>query len=134
MKYQFKILTLILCLLAVSQSAFARDKLDDFLDSYETFIEKAEKCVKNKETSKIEPLKKEQKKFMDQKEKMNKSLGDFTIKQAFRYGQLNARWGVAIGALETTKGLKKANDKVDEFLDEDDSKESKKKDDNSKKA
>ena len=65
MKYQFKILTLILCLLAVSQSAFARDKLDDFLDSYETFIEKAEKCVKNKETSKIEPLKKEQKKLVE---------------------------------------------------------------------
>ena len=71
---------------------------------------------------------------MDQKEKMNKSLGDFTIKQGFRYGQLNARWGVAIAALETTKGIKKANEKVDEMLEEDDSKESKKKDDKSKKA
>ncbi|MBP5401903.1 MAG: hypothetical protein J6Y36_01965 [Treponema sp.] len=134
MKYQFKILTLFLCIFAVSQSAFARDKLDDFLDSYETFIEKAESAVKNKETSKIDSLKKEQQKLMDQKEKLNKSLGDFTIKQAFRYGQLNARWGVAIGALETTKGLKKANEKVDEMLEEDSSKESKKKDDKSKKA
>ena len=130
MKKSFKILTLIAGIALASQSVFA-DRIDKFLDKYEKFIDKMEQAVKDKQTSRIDEFKKEHSKFMDEKEKVDEKEGDFSVKQALRYGGLNTRYGVALGALGATKGAKKAAEAIDEALEEDDS-DSKKKSDKEK--
>lgn len=117
MKKSFKILTLIACIALASQSVFA-DGIDKFLDKYETFIEKMETSVKNKQYSKIEEYKKQHSKLMNEKEKVDKAEGDYTVKQSLRIAGLNTRYGVAIAALSTEKGTKKAADAVSEAFDE----------------
>ncbi|MBQ0002206.1 MAG: hypothetical protein KBT21_01580 [Treponema sp.] len=130
MKKTFKILTLIAGIALASQSVFA-DGIDKFLDKYEAFIDKMEQAVKDKQYSKIEEFKKQHEKLMNEKDRVQESEGDFTVKQSFRIAGLNTRYGVAIGALGATKGTKKAADAIGEALEEDSS-DSKKKSDKEK--
>lgn len=130
MKKTFKILTLIAGIALASQSVFA-DGIDKFLDKYEAFIDKMEQAVKDKQYSKIEEFKKQHEKLMNEKDRVQESEGDFTVKQSFRIAGLNTRYGVAIGALGATKGTKKAADAIGDALEEDSS-DSKKKSDNKK--
>lgn len=130
MKKTFKILTLIAAIAFASQAVFA-DGIDKFLDKYEAFIDKMEQAVKDKQYSKIEEFKKQHEKLMNEKDRVQKSEGDFTVKQSFRIAGLNTRYGVAIGALGATKGTKKAADAIGDALEEDNS-DSKKKSDNKK--
>ena len=107
-KLKTSLIALIL-LTVLSQFTFAKQKdaLDLWLDKYESFVEKVEDAVEKKQVSKIE-----------EKDNLQKKEGNFTFKQGTRYGALNSRWGVAIGALATTKGVKGAAKKVDEFFEE----------------
>lgn len=120
MNRSFKIITVAAFLIALTTSAFAKtqDPLDKWLDKYETFIEKVEDAAKNKQTSKAEGFQKEKEKMFKEKDKIQGEEGNFTFKQGLRYAELNSRYGIAIGAMGATKGLKKAAGAVDEFLEE----------------
>lgn len=125
MKKSFRILTLIAGIALASQAVFA-DGIDKWLDKYENFVEQMEKSVKNKQYSKTEDYKKQHSKLMDEKERVQQSEGDFTVKQSFRIAGLNTRYGVAIAALETEKGTKKAADAISDTFEEEDDSSSKK--------
>ena len=118
-KLKTSLIALIL-LTVLSQFTFAKQKdaLDLWLDKYESFVEKVEDAVEKKQVSKIESFKAEHKRLIEEKDNLQKKEGNFTFKQGTRYGALNSRWGVAIGALATTKGVKGAAKKVDEFFEE----------------
>ena len=53
-----------------------------------------------------------------EKDKIQAEEGNFTFKQGLRYAELNSRYGVSIGALYSTKGIKKAAKSVDEALND----------------
>lgn len=120
MKNTIRIFTMSAFFLALCAAAFAHtpDKLDAWLDKYDTFVEKVEKSVPDKATSKIQSFYDEREALIKEKDNLQKTEGNFTFKQGLRYGEINARWGIAIGALHTTKGVKKAADSVNEFLEE----------------
>ena len=77
-----------------------------------------EEAAKNKQTSKIDSLKEEQKKLIAEKKEIQKQDGNFTFSQGTRYAAINSRWGIAIGSLSATKGLKSTTEKLDKFLEE----------------
>ena len=87
-----------------SQSTFA-NKLDDWLNKYETFIETVEKAAKNKQVSKIKSFENQKEKLFAEKDAIQDKIGNFSFFQGTRYGVLNSRWGVAIAALKGTKSL-----------------------------
>ena len=111
-------ITSLIFLAVAAQTAFARDNLDKWLDKYEEFVETVEEAAKNKQTSKIDSLKEEQKKLIAEKNEIQKQDGNFTFSQGTRYAAINSRWGIAIGSLSATKGLKNTTEKLDKFLEE----------------
>ena len=115
MKNTVKVFSITMILLALASTAFAKekDKLDKWLDKYETFVEK-------EKTSQIDALKAEKDKMFKEKDKIQAEEGNFTFKQGLRYAELNSRYGVSIGALYSTKGIKKAAKSVDEALNDED--------------
>lgn len=120
MKNTIKIFTILVLLSTAVTSAFAKsqDRLDQWLDRYNTFIEKLEKCVQNKQTSQIKNLTDEKNRLFKEKDRIQKEEGNFTFQQGLRYAELNTRWGVGIGALHATKGVKTAADSVNNALEE----------------
>ena len=122
MKNTVKVFSITMILLALASTAFAKekDKLDKWLDKYETFVEKVEKAVEKEKTSQIDALKAEKDKMFKEKDKIQAEEGNFTFKQGLRYAELNSRYGVSIGALFSTKGIKKAAKSVDEALNDED--------------
>ncbi|MGN0740189.1 MAG: hypothetical protein ACI4LX_08485 [Treponema sp.] len=111
-------ITSLIILAVATQAVFARDNLDKWLDKYEEFVETVEDAVKNKQTSKIDSFKEQQKKLIAEKDEIQKQDGNFTFSQGTRYAAINSRWGIAIGSLSATKGLKNTTEKLDKFLEE----------------
>ena len=68
----------------------------------------------------VAQLKAEKDKMFKEKDKIQAEEGNFTFKQGLRYAELNSRYGVSIGALYSTKGIKKAAKSVDEALNDED--------------
>lgn len=62
-------ITSLIFLAVAAQTVFARDNLDKWLDKYEEFVETVEEAAKNKQTSKIDSLKEEQKKLIAEKKR-----------------------------------------------------------------
>lgn len=105
MNKKIKLISIIsLLLFFTAQSTFA-NKLDDWLDKYESFIETVEKAAKNKQVSKIKSFENQKEKLFAEKDAIQDKIGNFSFFQGTRYGVLNSRWGVAIAALKGTKGL-----------------------------
>ena len=70
-------ITSLIFLAVAAQTAFARDNLDKWLDKYEEFVETVEEAAKNKQTSKIDSLKEEQKKLIAEKKRDSKTRRQF---------------------------------------------------------
>lgn len=115
MNRKIKTLVIISILMLISAQSIFANQLDDWLDKYETFIEKVEEAAKNKQVSKINSLEKQKEKLFKEKDSIQDKIGNFSFFQGTRYGVLNSRWGIAIAALKGTKeineALKEENDK-----------------------
>lgn len=118
MNHSVKVFTITFMLLAFAATAFAKgqDKLDKWLDRYETFVMKVEKAANEEKIAQADALVKEKEKMFKEKDKIQESEGNFTFKQGLRYAELNSRYGISIGALYSAKGIKSAAKSIDESI------------------
>lgn len=123
MKHSIKFFTILAFMMATTVCAFARDRLDIWLDKYEVFIEEVEEVTNKEQYSKYESLKKQKDKLFNEKDKIQEQDGNFTFSQGIRYAALNSRWGICVAAINTKKACDNAADKIEEMKQEIDQEE-----------